>query len=119
MATASPLGHPLTRDEATSILLSKIFPLLGESHEGKGLIYSFLEENSRYFSFAAAVQGIHELYHKPANRYRVDIDCVSGAVRPPVLISLSGVEIAESVLQATGHHVAKYERFKDGALSIS
>lgn len=40
MATASPLGLPLTRDEATSILLSKIFPLLGESHEGKGLIYS-------------------------------------------------------------------------------
>jgi hypothetical protein len=119
MATTFPQKKSITRDNATSILLSKIFPLLGESPKGKDLMYSFLEENEKFFSFIAAVHVIHDLGEKPVDRYRVNIDCVSGDVQPPVLISLSMLEIENAILQGTGHHLAKYARFNDGALSIS
>ena len=81
-------------------------------------MYSFLEENKNFFSFSAAVQDICH-FHKPVNRYRVDIDRISGDVQPPVLISLSRLEIEYAILQGTGHHLLKYARFNDGALSIS
>ena len=82
-------------------------------------MYSFLEENEKFFSFSAALLDIHDLSQKPIDRYRVNIDRISGEVEPPLLISLSRLEIENAILRGTGHHLSKYARFNDGALSIS
>jgi Phosphotransferase enzyme family len=119
MSLKSPRECLITREDATSILLREIFPRLGQSPKGKGLLYSLLEEDDKFFSFSATVEDLHNHSHMPKDRYRVDIDRVSGEIGTPVLICLSQRRLEDAILQGTGQHLSRYSRFNDGSLSIS
>src|SRR5271169_5759843 len=80
--------------------------------------YSLFKENDNSFSFLASLQG-HEETAQPTDRYLIVVDKASGNIQPPELVALSGHELSQLIFTATGHRLATFSRFTDGALSIS
>jgi hypothetical protein len=116
--SSSVIRPRITLDDAISILLTLMFSGALGPTEGKAVGYSLMQENENSFVFIAGLEDKEET-EQPIHRYRVVVSCESGKVEPPKLISLSNPDIANAILCATGHHVAKSERYTDGALSIS
>ena len=109
---------PITYEQGTSILLSHMFSGAIGPAKGKSVSYSLLQETENLFFFIAALQDWDES-GKPIDRYQVVINRISGVVQTPEPISLSTTELADAILDGTGHHLANARRFTDGSLSIS
>ena len=109
---------PITLDKATSLLLSHAFSGAIGPTAGKGVIYSLMAQDAQIFTFSVALEGDDDP-SKPIDRYRVVVDRSSGGIRAAELIVLTECQLAEAVLNATGHHLATFSRFTDGLLSIS
>ena len=109
----------INRDEAISLLLSKMFSLIKDSPKGKGVMYSLLQETESFFSFIASIMDTNDHSQNPIDRSRVVVERVSGKVQTPTPISLSREELADAIWHGTGHHISSFARFNDGALSIS
>jgi len=117
-ATETVPQNFMTQDEAGAVLITYIFSGAIGSPQSKGVSYSLLKATDTNFSWIAALED-EDSTGQPLDRYRVDIDRVSRKIQNPTPISLSGAELEEAVLAATGHHLKAFSRFADGALSIS
>lgn len=118
-AAAEPTTQSLmTRDDAASALVTYIFSGVIGSTKDKAVNYSLLEATDSTFSWIAGLDE-GENTGQPIDRYRVDIDRLSGKIQPPTPILLSEVELREVILAATGHHLKEFSKFTDGLLSIS
>ena len=85
----------------------------------KAVNYSLVEQTESSFTFIVALEDWKSTRATPIMRYRVGIDRVSGEISEPRLVALSAEQLPEAILTATGNHVTKWERFTDGALSVS
>jgi len=77
-----------------------------------------MAEDAQLFTFSVALEGDDDT-GKPIDRYRVVVNRSSGGIRAAELIMLTECQLADAVLNATGHHLATFSRFTDGLLSIS
>jgi hypothetical protein len=57
MTTKSEQNSLITREDATSILLSQMFSMIEGSPKGKGVMYSLLEETDNFFFFCSICAG--------------------------------------------------------------
>ena len=108
----------ITLDDAISILLKLMFSGVVGPTTGKAVGYALMDETVDYFVFVAGLEDSEES-EEPIHRYRIAVDRESGEVDPPEFVSLSETALADAILLATGHRVARSERFTDGAFSIS
>jgi len=108
----------MTRDEASSAVLSFVFGgALGNS-EGKGVTYSHLSTEAAATSWIAGLQDYSQP-DQPTDRYLIKLDRISREVVSSSPITIPLEEIEECVLAATGHRVKTIARSADGTLSIS
>ncbi len=104
----------MTQDEAASSLLAFIFSGAIGDPKGKGVGYALIEETPTTFSWSTALEDI-DGPPTPLSRYLVRIHRRSREISAPEPIALSEAELSEAILQATGHRLASWTRFIDGA----
>jgi len=100
---------PITLDKATLLLLSHAFSGAIGPTAGKGVTYSLMAEDAQLFTFSVALEGDDDT-GKPIDRYRVVVNRSSGGIRAAELIMLTECQLADAVLNATGHHLATFSR---------
>src|SRR5439155_19908495 len=109
MSTGSFERPHITLDSFRSILLKLMFfSVVG---------YFLMQANEGSFVFIAGLEDTEETLQL-IHRYRIVIDCESGKVDPPELLTLSVHDVIEPILDATGYHVTESDRFTDGAVSM-
>ncbi|KAF0642715.1 hypothetical protein NXS19_000342 [Fusarium pseudograminearum] len=108
----------LTQDEAAAAIVSFAFSGVLGSPAGKGVGYALMGTTPDYFTWSAALEEI-EGPPVPIDRYLIKIDRRSKEISPPIPIVLSEQDLSEAIQSATGQHLSSWERFTDGALSIS
>ncbi|KAL6919058.1 hypothetical protein FSST1_003084 [Fusarium sambucinum] len=109
---------PLTQDEAATAIVS--FALSGAlgTSKGKAVGYSLMKATPDYFTWSATLEEF-DGPPVPLDRYLIKIDRRSKDISPPVPIVISEEDLSEAIYSATGQHLSSWERFTDGALSIS
>ena len=108
----------MTQDEAASALLAFVFGGAIGSPKGKGVAYALVEGTHTTFSWTAALEDF-DGPPTPIERFLIKIDRRSKEISPTTLIEISESDLSDALLEATSQHLASWERFTDGALSIS
>lgn len=109
---------PISRTEATNLLLNYVFAGALGSPAGKGVVYSLVDENNLEYSFVAALAD-ESSTGRPIDRFCINVKRETKEIHGPILISLSESELGDAIFSATGYHLKTYSRFSDGDLSIS
>ncbi|KAI0396018.1 hypothetical protein F5Y17DRAFT_473489 [Xylariaceae sp. FL0594] len=116
----------MTQDEAKTALLAYMFSGALGSAKGKGVAYALVNETPSAFSYSTALEDWNAS-PAPVDRYLVKIDRKTRKVitdPAPQLIAISEAELHEAVRGAIARgddscFLDGWERFTDGALSVS
>ncbi|KAK4070550.1 hypothetical protein Trihar35433_5017 [Trichoderma harzianum] len=113
------LDDLLTQDEGVEALLAYVYSgsAIGPVRD-KGVGYSLLKTSLTSFSWSVALEDF-ERPDTPVDRYLINIDRRTEKISTPKPIVLSENELADTILSATGQHLASWARITDGSLSIS